>query len=398
MSFADRYLIKNAVESLIDEEPHPETRIMVVIPCLREPEIVDTLEALKRCSPPKCKVEVLVVINHSEQAPEEVKKFNHSTREKLEIWLLQNPVDWGKIFVLGPVELRRKWAGAGLARKSGMDEAVRRFNWLEAPQGIIVSLDADTLVESNYLQAIERYFLQHPSHIGCTLAFAHQKEGLSGRLKEGIELYETYLHYYKNALAFTGYPYAMFTIGSAFAVKAEAYVKRGGMNRRQAGEDFYFLQNLVQMGTVGELTDTCVFPAARLSDRVPFGTGPILKKWMDGEEDLSLTYNFSAFEDLRMFFEAIPCFFQTNRQRYFKVLSGLPASICLFLEEDRFWDDLDQLNRNCASEQNFRTRFFQLFNAFRILKFLNFSHEKYYKKAGLHRQVERLTQALKLLA
>ena len=52
-------------------------------------------------------------------------------------------------------------------------------------------------------------------------------------------------------MKFAGYPWAMYTVGSAFAVTAEAYVKRGGMNRRQAGEDFYFLQNLAHIGTVG---------------------------------------------------------------------------------------------------------------------------------------------------
>ena len=66
----------------------------------------------------------------------------------------------------------------------------------------------------------------------------------------------------------------MFTIGSAFAVTANAYIKRGGMTRSQAGEDFYFLQTLAQIGTVGEITTTKVYPSARLSDRIPFGTGP----------------------------------------------------------------------------------------------------------------------------
>ncbi len=34
-------------------------------------------------------------------------------------------------------------------------------------------------------------------------------------------------------------------VGSALAVKALQYVKAGGMNRKQAGEDFYFVQKLV---------------------------------------------------------------------------------------------------------------------------------------------------------
>ena len=103
-----------------------------------------------------------------------------------------------------------------------------------------VSLDADTLVAKNYFREIEKHFRNHPKQVGATLAFEHQKQDLKQRHYEGIELYELYLGYYKQALQYSGYPYSLFTIGSAFAVTAEAYVKRGGMNRRQAGEDFYF--------------------------------------------------------------------------------------------------------------------------------------------------------------
>ena len=38
-----------------------------------------------------------------------------------------------------------KDAGVGLARKTGMDEALYRFNMLGKPEGIILSYDADSL-------------------------------------------------------------------------------------------------------------------------------------------------------------------------------------------------------------------------------------------------------------
>ena len=183
-----------------------------------------------------------------------------------------------------------------------MDEAVFRFNTLGNPKGLIVSLDADTLVAENYFIEIEKHFSKNPENVGATISFQHQTEGLNSKHLEGIQLYEKYLQYYKNAIEFTGYPHSMFTVGSAFVVTAEAYVKRGGMNRRQAGEDFYFLQNLAHLGPIGEISTTTVFPSARLSDRVPFGTGPILQKWMGGAEDLTQTYNFQAFADLKEFF------------------------------------------------------------------------------------------------
>ena len=60
------------------------------------------------------------------------------------------------------------------------------------------------------------------------------------------------------------------------AVRAHAYARQGGMNRRQAGEDFYFMQKLVDGEQVENIAEATVFPSARLSHRVPFGTGKAL--------------------------------------------------------------------------------------------------------------------------
>jgi len=388
--FASRYLDKNKVEPLISAPPSPLLKISVVIPCYREPDILQTLESLKNCHLPDSEVEVIVLINHSESAPEEIKAFNKKTKTEIESWIKKNSGEGYTFFAVGPIDLRKKWAGAGLARKKGMDEAVRRFNLVENPGGIVVSLDADTLVQENYFTEIEKFFKSHPKNPGATIAFSHQKEGLGEKHLQGIFLYEKYMDYYKNALEFCGYPYPMFTVGSAFAVTAEAYVKRGGMNRRQAGEDFYFLQNLAQIGPVGEIRSTTVFPSARLSSRVPFGTGPILQKWMDEKEDLTQTYNFEAFGDLKDFFDVKDQLYQIEKQDYKLFLMKLPLSIANFLVEDDFWKEISDLNQNCSSLKSFQTRFFQKFNAFKILKFLNFCHPLFYQKENLEEQIRKL--------
>ena len=388
--FASRYLDKNKVEPLISAPPSPLLKISVVIPCYREPDILQTLESLKNCHLPDSEVEVIVLINHSESAPEEIKDFNKKTKTEIESWIKKNSGEGYTFFAVGPIDLRKKWAGAGLARKKGMDEAVRRFNLVENPGGIVVSLDADTLVQENYFTEIEKFFKSHPKNPGATIAFSHQKEGLGEKHLQGIFLYEKYMDYYKNALEFCGYPYPMFTVGSAFAVTAEAYVKRGGMNRRQAGEDFYFLQNLAQIGPVGEIRSTTVFPSARLSSRVPFGTGPILQKWMDEKEDLTQTYNFEAFGDLKDFFDVKDQLYQIEKQDYKLLIMKLPLSVGNFLVEDDFWKEISDLNQNCSSLKSFQTRFFQKFNAFKILKFLNFCHPLFYQKENLEEQIRKL--------
>jgi len=390
--FANRYLEKNKRKPLIPEKPHPNLGIATVIPCFQEDKILNTLDSLLQCRVPKQNVEVIVVVNHAENEKIEIKRFNEQTKVEIQDWISRNQKENISFYAIGPLEFPKKWAGAGLARKSGMDEAILRFNRLENDNGIIVSLDADTLVEKNYFTEIERYFKVHPGHVAANLSFKHQTKGLAGKHLEGIQLYEKFMVYYKDALQYIGYPYAMFTVGSAFAVKAGAYVKRGGMNRRQAGEDFYFLQNLAQMGTVGSINKTTVFPSARLSDRVPFGTGPILKKWLLGEEDLTETYNFQAFEDLKLFFNEKEKLFGLTKSEYLNQLADLPKSVREFLIHSEFWKELKDLNSNCSSLKTFSVRFFHTFNALKILKFLNFSHELYFPKKKLMEQIDLLNE------
>lgn len=393
--FADIYSIRNKISGKITHLPHPDLAIVIVIPCFREPEILKTLRSVSQCRLPESSVEVIVVINHSETSTEETKSQNCQTRKELDYWSERQSSDKLNFFVIGPVEFKKKWAGAGLARKLGMDEAVLRFNMLNKPDGIIVSLDADTLADENYLLEISNHFRENPFQAGATISFSHQTEGLNEKHLEGVLLYEKYMGYYKRAMGFTGYPYPMFTVGSAFAVTAGAYVKRGGMNRRQAGEDFYFLQNLVQIGPVGEITSTAVHPSARLSNRVPFGTGPVLRKWMEGEEDLKKTYSFKAFADLKFFFDRLSMFYHISVETYNILLADLPQSVETFLKYDDFWNELNVLNNNCATFSSFHLRFYQKFNAFKILKYLNFSHGKYYEKVDLDEQLFMLNAVQK---
>jgi len=390
--FANHYLLKNNRFPLIKKEPNPQCNMSIVIPCYNEPALLQTLESVKKCSLPHSKVEVIVLINHSEDAPEEIKTANMVTKSEADQWIKNNNCDGIRFFAVGPVELRKKWAGVGLARKTGLDEAVLRFNRCNKTRGIVVSLDADSLVEPNYLIEIEKHFNQNPKHVGATIKVEHQKDGLSEKQKRGIELYEKYLHYYKDALQFTSFPNSIYTIGSAFVVTAESYVKCGGMSRRQAGEDFYFLQNLVQLGVVGEVNTTRVFPSARLSKRVPFGTGAAIQKWMEGTEDLTKTYNFKAFLDLKTFFEGKERLFRSGESGFEAILSTLSEPVRQFLLLDNFKIEIEDLNKNCSSMKSFQTRFFHKFNSFKVLKFMNFAHENYYEKADLEMQYQQLKQ------
>ncbi len=380
MVFAERYIHRNIIypEFILDAVDF-SLGMIVVIPVYNEPEITNVLNSLLHSKAPDKLVEIILVVNLSEKSEKEIIDQNEKTICEIEQWKLDNPDCFFNLYILVPQPFPKKHAGAGLARKTGMDEAIRRFSAIEKENGIIVSLDADTLVDANYFVEIENHFKVNKKQVGACIQFQHRINEIENELhKEGMLLYEKYLHYYKNSLSFTGYPNAIHTVGSAFAVKADAYVKQGGMNRRQAGEDFYFLHKLSQLGKIGEINSTCVYPSARLSDRVPFGTGPALQKWMEGDKSLNNTYAFKAFQDLKTLFEIIPVFFKLDIENCKKKSESLSEPINQFLEEDGFYEALDEVKRNSSRFESFEKRFFQYFNAFKILKYLNFSHPTFY--------------------
>jgi len=390
--FADRYIQNNVVYPAFINEKVPETlSVIVMIPCLNEPEIQRTLESLWNCKPTESFCEVIVVINNSESSTSAVKNFNLQTFKKLQAWKKENDRPNLILHPIYAADVTPKFAGAGMARKIGMDEAIRRFNAINKPEGIIVSLDADCLISVNYLQRIEAAFKANKSCFAVTINFRHRTEEIGDlKQKQGIQLYEDYLHYYKKALEFTGYPNSIYTIGSAFAVRADAYVKQGGMNRRQAGEDFYFLHKLTKLGSITEINDAFVYPSARVSDRVPFGTGASMTKWMNDAEDLALTYNFSAFKDLKVLFDSVDSYFRIIPGNSEKLLSSFPVSVQEYLLTIDFTNKLAELNQNSSSLSSFRKRFFQFFDAFAILRFLNLTHQKYYQQQNLSEAMKQL--------
>jgi len=389
--FADRYIQNNVVyPPFVKAEVLPTVSMIVMIPCLNEPEIFRTLESLWACDSIKSNCEVVVVVNESENSSEAVKSFNQENYLRLFDWKKAND---RPNLILHPVYARSvsaKHAGAGMARKIGMDEVVRRFNAINRPEGVIISTDADCLFSTNYLRQIELAF-SRKSCFAATLNFKHRiGEMADPKQQLGIQLYEDYLHYYKKALDYVGFPDSIYTIGSAFAVRADAYVKQGGMNRRQAGEDFYFLNKLTKLGKIVEINDAYVYPSARVSDRVPFGTGAAMTKWMNDADDLSLTYNFAAFCDLKVLFDQVDSLFRIVSVSEF--ILSLPQSVQEYLESLNFSEKLDEINKYSSNLMSFRKRFFQFFDAFIILRFLNLAHQKYYPEQKLSEAIAQLNE------
>jgi glycosyltransferase involved in cell wall biosynthesis len=157
MGFASAYLKERTIfPELIEEAPDNLTGIIVVIPSYNEPGIGKVLDSLALCREPECKVEVIVVINAPDSADEESVKNNKVTLDNIESWKKDNYSCFFRLFAFIAATGTFKGWGVGLARKTGMDEAVRRFDYLQKPDGVILNLDADCLVEPDYFESVYR--------------------------------------------------------------------------------------------------------------------------------------------------------------------------------------------------------------------------------------------------
>ncbi|HNW50980.1 MAG TPA: glycosyltransferase [Prolixibacteraceae bacterium] len=392
MGFADRYIKKNRGEFFFEPAEFLPFKLAVVIPCFNESELRYTLYSLFECENPGVETAVVVVVNSSENSSEEIKVQNRQTISEL-CDLSLDVRCWFHLFAIDVKDLPDKHSGVGWARKIGMDWAIVQFNHFENPAGIIISLDADSLVERNYLKAICEHFSENQDDVAATVYFEHRHqphEVVDDRLMKASVEYELYMRYYRNALLYTGFPVSIYTIGSCFAVKAGGYVAQGGMNRRKAGEDFYFLHKMAVMGKIGEINTTAVYPSIRLSNRVPFGTGPALMMQLEQKSTYGNSYPLVVFGVLKDFFSSVERFYRLKDPSETYCLSENTVFV-QFCKEILLAEALKELAGNCGSDTIFKKRFFHLFNAFNVLKWLNYSVEHGFSKTNI------LTESVTLL-
>jgi len=259
-------------------------------------------------------------------------------------------------------------AGVGFARKIGMDLALGVFDYERRGPRLILSLDADTLVEENYLSAVRESF-ERKKHAAAVIAYAHQTAG-SPDEQAAICCYELFLRYYALGLRYAGSPYAFHSIGSTMACTAGAYAQVRGMNRRKAGEDFYFLDKLAKTGAMGRISATTVRPSSRVSRRVPFGTGKRVARFTEGMENEYTLYNPRAFFVLKEWLGSMASCGDTDPERILARTGMIDPSLEGFLRGYRFNEIWPRLIRNSGDAPHLRDHFSRWFDGFKTFKLI----------------------------
>ena len=363
--------------------------MVLVIPCFYEPDLLTTLKSLMQCAPTQYPVGVVVVVNSSELTDKSIVEKNKKTYDEVIAFAKENNQTQLSFHALLCEDMPRKHAGVGLARKIGMEWAVRGFLQSGNRDGVIISLDADCTVSENYLHLIEHQFATYSPNC-CVLNFKHRAKDDNPALQSAIDQYEDYIWYFRNALKAIDFPFYYHTIGSAFAVSADAYVRTGGIGRQQGGEDFYFLQKVFFLEKTTELMKVFVYPEARFSDRIPFGTGPALEKILATDDGVLRVYSAEAFKRLKEFLLLRIKFYKQPDKVVCTLIESLHISIQHFLKENNLLAAITDCNENSATASTFQKRFFHHFDAFFIIKYLNFVHNNYFQLVPINVAKDKL--------
>ncbi len=362
------------------------TGVIIVIPVFNEKHTITALNSLLTSDLPDVNTEVLIIINQPIDCDALVADQNNETLIEIQNWIKHNTKARIQFYVT-KIDLPKKHAGVGLARKAGMDEAVRRFEEIDNDKGVILCYDADCTCPSNYIK--ELYFAFESKQLkGASINFQHLLDGLSPTEQDGIIQYELHLRYYVNGLRKAGYPYAFHTIGSSMAVRTDVYKKAGGMNRRKAGEDFHFLHKVIPFGSFDEITTTTVYPSARKSDRVPFGTGKAMSEWIQKGEKKLYSYHPQIFKEIAQLLKLVPSLYANENLK--KEIDNLPEGVQAYLIKENFEIAFEDIQRQSNNLPTFMHRWYNWLNGLKVLHLVHFLRDHYYPSIAICEAASKL--------
>lgn len=381
----------------IQEAINPKLGICIVLPSYNEPELEASLRALASCNKPSCAAEIIVVVNYPEHSSEEIKANALQCLETVKSMDRQlNDSDF-RFFPIAAFDMPKKHAGVGLARKTGMDEAAWRLLHSQSEYKIIGCFDADSTCSDNYLTELEKLWILKPNTSGCSIRYAHPIDGnnYNPKVYDAIAQYELHLRYYMYAGRYIHHPFSFQTVGSSMASSAQTYVNIGGMSKRKAGEDFYFLQKIIPHGNFEELNSAIIYPSPRPSNRVPFGTGRAISTHINQVQNEYLTYQFESFLTLTDFLGTAPtALFNASDKTVKTFFNALPSPLQEYLEMQDFYGAINEINTNTSTAEAFAKRFFLWFDAFHLLKYLNQLHTNYFQKQPIFTEAAKLASLM----
>ncbi len=254
--------------------------------------------------------------------------------------------------------------GVGLARKIAADTALQLIHDGVVAEPWIYSTDADVILPAGYFGVTAG----QADAAALSLDFAHVSDDQG--LLQLQEWYDFKLRYYQQGMRYVGVAYDYIPLGSTLVVAAKAYAQVRGFPARSGGEDFYLLNKLAKIGLVKQLMAPVIKIRIRLSDRVPFGTGPAITQIQQLHDNNQETeyYHPQVFHLLRCWRQQLLAFYTSEQLPSDDHGLNTFWQLQVLLEKNR-----QQINDYSRWQQFIH----EWFDAFKILKSVHFLRVEY---------------------
>ena len=364
------------------------SEIAICIPvCNEYPTFMNTLKSIAiSCAVANTKVHVVCCVNNKIISSDEVLQNNFRMIYELNrIKKTENGDSENQsLLQISVLDFTRENAftekqGVGWARKISMDYA------LVHGAKVLACLDADTLVKENYVSELNRFY---QNKMDCaTMNFFHHmlddENKNSEKINSAILSYENYIKNHSKKLAECGTPFYYFALGCIIVCSDKMYCECGGMKNKIAGEDFYFIQEMIKnvisknpnkINNAIEFLDTEVKPATRFSDRVLFGTGKALTEIVNGNLEKTKIFKDVEYNQIKTFIDLFndlikknfPLELQREAQKKCK-------GVYDFLLADGFFTDWTQIvENNKKSSKKLASAFHCKFDGLKIIRTLHY--------------------------
>ena len=362
------YLKKRGVNGSWKISPEPKRKFdqTLVIPAYAESEYLPTtLLSINENNPSLLKnTLVVVVINNAENSPAEIRRDNQHCLDLLcssDYHYSLGIVDaFSKGLALSP-----KHAGVGLARKIGMDLVLP---YLSIQDSLIFCADADTIVDKMYLEKVLEYF--HTNNAKAAMVGFRHLESTDSELEKAIRQYEKYLLTTAQNMRDARSPYGYVAMGSTMVCTTEAYCAVGGMPRKKATEDFYFLQELTKYCGVHSIPEILVYPSPRPISRVYLGTGFRMKQAENGFNFSTLFYSDDAFDLLAQWLKLGNSAWKSNLADILEKSNTINPYLADFLKQEKIEAIWTKIQSNAPSNSHFSQQFHRWFDGLKTIRFL----------------------------
>ncbi len=291
-------------------------------------------------------------------------------------------------------EMPKRDGGVGFARKIGMDLAIRIFDYNSNEKKLIINLDADCIVQENYLREIIDNFNQR--NLSAAAVNYEHSIGEGTETYAAIICYEIFLRYYVLGLKYAASPYAFHTIGSTMVCDYDSYIKVEGMNRKKAAEDFYFMEKLAKNFKIENIFSTTVYPSSRKSWRVPFGTGQRVRRFLSEEQNEYLLFDPKSFYILRNWLEVFTKTTNVSVNFYIQAAEKINYNLLNFLAENNFEESMKRIIKNSGTEKQLTLQKMRWFDGFRTLKLIHYLRDNSFPQVNMFDALDELFSNFKI--